>query len=458
MKKILLILLLSPVNLCFAAISLHGTQAGPNPFGGNVVQVLPAVSNNDLVIVGIAAAGTTTSRYCCAGGGKSITPPAGWTEICQVGNGGIFYHIWQTGDPTTVTFTSTFGFWETSAAISYSGVDTTTPIDQAACTFTGEQPGVSYSADGSILAPTTSPAWSGDQLVEIFMNTTPGSAAITVPSATTLRIGNAPGPAVYISDKALSSTANTGDMYASTSTITTIGSQILLKASGASSASFQEMPDIVAYFHGDATNPINLSDYYIQANDMVVIVWPKPTNCIGCSPITSVTSGYTLLVSNSNLAIAYGVYTGGSTSFGWSASGTSGGSSLYDVYLLRNTRGTKPISFDVFSTNTATSSTSISTASVAVALPNNSIMLTNFYNTDTTGGSFSSTLGAGQTLLSTSPGNNSTHVVDGVVDNPANPSGTFSATYSVSGNLEGVASVWKCAAATFTRLRKSQVY
>ena len=139
------------------AFALVGTSASAVGWSRSGTVSLPAgIANNNIVIVVFNVPNPA---------GTSCTPPTGYTliEAADAFSGVmIYYHIWQTGDPTSVTFTFSDTPENAWAAIAYSGNATSSPIDKFSAT--------SSSSGTTFTAPSVTTTAAGDMLLMIYGN------------------------------------------------------------------------------------------------------------------------------------------------------------------------------------------------------------------------------------------------------------------------------------------------
>lgn len=105
------------------------TWSNSTPADPCTVTISPAA--NDLLI-----------GYCVndSGTANDFTPPAGWTELCELQNStdNQSFVVWYKkadGSETSVAFDANSGNTGIAAVLAFSGIDTTTPLDVASVTF-----------------------------------------------------------------------------------------------------------------------------------------------------------------------------------------------------------------------------------------------------------------------------------------------------------------------------------
>jgi RHS repeat-associated protein len=189
-------------------IALVGTATGGNAHGGNVTLTLPAgIQANDQIF--IAATQQT---------GKTLTPPAGYTQVASVTSSGTtpaWTVVWRktaAGGETSATIGYAGNKAESDVAVVYRGVDPTTPIDV--------QSTASAAATTSLTSPSVTASNAGEQLVAFGGAIGNSSAASwTAPPGMTTRaqVNNLSSTASGIFDQALTTSGATGTRTATLS-------------------------------------------------------------------------------------------------------------------------------------------------------------------------------------------------------------------------------------------------
>jgi hypothetical protein len=249
------------------AISVRATSTGPNSFATSTTISLPTgtVANDLTVIVGGFDGATV---------GNSVSIPAGWTTIGNANGMFACYRKFVALDPTTVTFTTSDSAadWETAAA-SFIGCDTTTPVD----TFNSYFELLSSDRTATYRAPSVGPNYTNDLSLACFVNATSLGDTQTVPAGYSSVVASTAGPSVLIASKQLSSGAQTGDQF-TTATHTNQpkgGFQIALHASGDSAASTAPIVTISGIYNVSpvaASITVPLSRIGAQQNDLAVVL------------------------------------------------------------------------------------------------------------------------------------------------------------------------------------------
>ncbi|ACC76162.1 hypothetical protein PPMP20_19045 [Paraburkholderia phymatum] len=312
-------------------IALRAVSTGPNSNATSTTISLPTgTTTNDLTII-TAVQGTA--------GGGTLTPPSGWTTLYNAVGCLVCYRVYQAGDPSSVTFTSTASMWWETAAASYSGVDTSAPIDQSA--FCSICCPTSFTTTTKYRAPSVCPTYANDQLVAVYgrADTAAGSAPTAYPSGFTQRALTTGGPCVAIADKALTTAAATGTQDATWTALTggayvQFGGLIALKTAGDTpvtpAAANVVHGGLVAGAQTSASNQtIDFSKAAPRADDLIVIALAISGGVTVTPP-----SGYTLAKSQGPLNVYYKTLGGSDTTapvFALSASAYVN----YAAYVLR---------------------------------------------------------------------------------------------------------------------------
>lgn len=260
----------------FAAIAFRSSSTGPNSNGTSTTISLPTgTTTGDVTIIAFSQATLTTDASL-----TTVSPPAGWTTICNIDGQGAIYRLWQSGDPSSVTLTSTASkFWET-VAVTYSGCDGTNPIDvsNSCMTVRGATSAPSFKAR----APSVNPNFNSETLVGIWTNATPaGGVTLSFPGGLTSRVATTAGPCISIGDLGLTNGTPTGDLDGTWSGVLNsthlLGCQVTLKPASAAGASVATATARWAtvwttYFSGSSAGfTVPLSRLNIAAGDFVCV-------------------------------------------------------------------------------------------------------------------------------------------------------------------------------------------
>jgi hypothetical protein len=249
------------------AITLRGTTSGPNPFSATTTINLPTgtVAGDLTLIVGQYVGATVPNSV-------SITN-TGWTTLVNCNGMFAIYREFVLGDPTSVVFTSTDGanVWQT-AAVSYTGCDSATPID----TFNVFMEVFPSGLTAALRAPSVAPSFGADLLLACFVGNDTGGVPST-PAGFTSVIGIIGGPAILIASKQLAGAAQTGDAVSTMHNAASpkFGIQIGLHAAGDTPAA-PAAPiitwggmHVVSPFAASITVPLSMIN--AQQNDIVCV-------------------------------------------------------------------------------------------------------------------------------------------------------------------------------------------
>lgn len=437
MKKIVLALALFALSHHVqAAIAFVASSVGPNASATSTTLTLPTGYNTAGNVT--VAVFTQTCNSGDASAGSTFTAPSGWTVLLSSPCTLVVYRVYQSGDGSTITASSTAtSNWWMSIADTYSGCDTTTPIDNFSSFVT-------YRSDNTALfrAPSLNPNFNNSMLLVGFTsNQSSGSPSWSAtPSGFTARGNSNSGPHIWTGEKALSTGAATGDQtIAGENAIAFhVGFQLALKQSGASAATLATAYPYIAGLSGQQFGSVSnfspaLDHLNVQNNDLVVFI--MPTTGIYTAP-----AGYT----NQNNVVGGKVYT-----HLWQTGDTtaptftyvSGSNFLtYTVFILRAMgAGTTQVYVDQVS-GALTSGTTTATGTTPSLTPAGaSELLLAFFGRNTTSGTdVWSAISGGLTVDI----NSSTMLtVAGHVSPAASPTGSFSATDTVSGQTFGIEAV-----------------
>lgn len=361
------------------AISLRATSTGPNSHSTSTTINLPS--------------GTTTGDFTIIVGSylnlTTVTPPSGWTNIINANGQFACYRMWQSGDPSSVTFTGSTTNWWATAAASYTGVDATTPIDTSNSCFANTK---NWGSNSLYKAPSVNPSWNNDLLLAVLWNSPfVGGGTLTPASGFTSRVVSNPGPCVAITDKQLSSAAATGDAvstWLNTSASLVGAAQIALHASGDTAAAPAD-PSITwgavyannGLFSGPGTITIPLSSLNAQQDDLICI-FAADNNLGGAYPTAP--TGYTLQASGNGSFLWTRSYQSGDADPGIVLSATN--YSAHAAIALRSVGSASPPVID--QVNSAAGSGSPSTATLSSLTPATATeyLLAWFGQNDTSGG------------------------------------------------------------------------
>lgn len=294
------------------SISVRTTSTGPNNQSTTTTISLPTgTTTGDLTIL------FGSQNVTAGGSAATVTIPSGWTSIYNANGQFACYRLWQSGDPSSVTVSSTLNAWWHTGMITYIGCDATTPID-VSNGFLYTQSGGQESVNGVYRVPSVNPTYQNDLLVAIVMYSNASSVSgPTTPSGWTSRLTASGGPNFTLYDKQLSSSAATGDLTVTWSATTTSSGffdtsiMIALHASGDTAATQAQATVIWNGFHAITVNTSSgtflLDRLGTQTGDLVVIWGAANTGTL------SAPSGYTTKVNSNNCFLLTRTYQNGDT-------------------------------------------------------------------------------------------------------------------------------------------------
>jgi hypothetical protein len=422
------------------SIAFVASSVGPNNSATSTTLTLPT---------GYNTAGNVTvavfTQTCQSGDLNALptfTPPSGWTVLFSCAGTIVCYRVYQTGDGSSITASSTGSNFWISTVDTYSGCDTTAPIDNFASL-------INYESDNTALfrAPQLNPNFNNSMLIAGFTsNQTSGSPSwSTTPSGFTQRGNSNAGPHVWTGEKALTTGAATGDqtITGENSISFHVGFQIALKASGASAATLAAAYPYIAGLSGQVFGSISnfspaLDHLNVQNNDLVVFIMPT-------AGIYTAPSGYT----NQNNTVGGKVYT-----HLWQTGDTkaptftyvSGSNFLtYTVFVLRAMgAGATQVYLDQLSAALTSGTTTATGTTPSLTPAGASELLLAFFGRNTSSGTDVWSAISGGLMVDV---NSSAMItVAGHVLPAASPTGSFSATDTVTGQTFGIEAV----AALFT--------
>jgi len=420
------------------AISVRATSTGASANATTGTISLPAgTTTGDVTFI---AYFQTMTNYN-TGTVPTMTPPTGWTVLYNFGSSVVCYRAFQGGDPSTgITCTSTATNWWESVAITYSGADTTTPIDCFAANPRFAGSGGTFAILPLLCrAPSLNPNYNNSRLLCIFSEGGSAGTTIALPSGLTAQVNTAVGPALRMADKVLTDGTPTGTFDATVTGAKAnlfFGMSIVVKASGAAAATLASAQPTVCGFCNDELNTstvtLLLDRLNVQNNDLVVFAASGPDT------VTSPPSGYTQQSSQLGAIIYTHPWLTGDTTapvFTFSA----GSFKAWAVALIRQTGvGSGGVNQDQIAVTTATA-TSNPTTTTTTQTPAgaNDLLLVVFGSSTTIAGTWSAvTAGLTDEVINPSgPG-----LRFGWVLPAASPTGTFSATWTASSGSVALAS------------------
>ena len=363
MKNLLSLLLLLPI-LAQAAIGVRATASGTNGFGTSIsVNIPTGTTTNDVTVVAVGAPGA----------GQTLTIPSGWTTIYKQGGTAIIYRVFQAGDPSTITVTAGSTGFNNAAAISYTGVDNSAPIDTSnSCALTLNNLTLTKAR-----APSTNPNWNNARLLLVAFDQSGASGAITNPAGFTSQksVSSTGGPDILLTDKVLTDGTNTGTVDVTIAnnpgaTVPSVGAQIVLKASGATAASpIAAARPVFAginyeFVSGTGTSLTLPTLWNVSDGDVVVV------NFVASSGITiTPASGYSNIGSGDNGSLVYShTWHTGDTTAPVFTFNTSNPASFNILILHKSGVSTHGVALDVSGTATGTGSVSVGSLTPATTV------------------------------------------------------------------------------------------
>lgn len=412
-------------NLSSGNLSVRGTFSDGNPSGTSISVNLPStIQVGDLSVVGVSSLSAST-----------FTSPSGWTALLNASGIGVFYKIYQSGDPkSNVTFTGSISGWMAAEGITYIGADQSNPIDSFnSWIFYGNGPYPSYSR-----APTLNPNYNGSQLLCGFFGNSISGATFSIPQGLILRLYDVPGPNILLADRALTNGTPTGNFDATGGIWSTIyargGFQLAIKVAGSSTATAQAVPPSVGgmltYRWLSANAPVqpNLSALAVQNNDLVVVSF-IPDGSTTINP----PSGYTAIDSPSgNPGLFQHIWhTGDSTSPSFSFTGSSGYVTPSVAIIRGSGTGVAP-QIDQHAFNYSASASSMSAPSLTPTT-NTDLLLLIYGNGANSGGTWT-TVPSGPTF-DINYGAGPSDLIGTLPLTSENPTMAYTAGFSASGGM-----------------------
>jgi hypothetical protein len=303
--------------------SFVAQTTGPEPNGTSITVTLPTGFNSsgNCTIVSAVQTGNGTDNPS-----NTLSLPSGWTTLVQYPGFIVGYRMWQSGDPSSITLTSTASNWWEANAVTYSGVDATNPID-AAFGYTAVNSDPNHSAGKNIILPSLNPSYSGGMMVGVMAkNTSSSGATFTLPSGFTSRASVNAGPAICTFDQVRTPTDGTptGYFLGQCSAVTTwYGAMVLLHGSGNAPVTQQAgQPVLIGLqnFDGGAASsaavpvagPLNL-----KTGDLVLVFIDLPSGGTITPP-----SGWTQAANQGSAYLFEHSYTSGDTDPTFTFNGT----------------------------------------------------------------------------------------------------------------------------------------
>lgn len=380
----------------------------------------------------------------------TFTPPTGWTVLCNANGVLVCWRAFQNGDPTTnITCTSTRTMWFLSLAISYTGLDTTTPIDTSAFNYrwaksTGVTPLLCR-------APSINPTFNGSQLLCIYTEGGSTGRTIALPAGLGAQANTATGPNLRMADKALTDGTPTGNFDATISGVVNelyFGMSIALKASGAAAATLAVARPVVCGFYNDNTNTtssyaLDLTRLNVQDQDMVVFAMS------GIDTVSAAPSGYTQRSSQTGALLYTNIWSTGDTKApSWTFNNTGGTPARAIAVALVRKQGSSPpgaLKQDQLANTTQAGTTAITgTTTAQTPASTSELLIVLFGSTTQTSGSWSAvTAGVTDELIALGPG-----MRFGWILPAASPTSALSATWTIIGSTSVATTAQLIAAGT----------
>lgn len=368
-------------------VQYRGTTTGPTTSATTNVITLPGGSLGDLTIVSFSQIQTG------AGALLTVTPPVGWTTIFNVNGQGAIYRLAQSGDPTSITLTSSTATAWGTIATRYFNVDQTTPVDVSNGCLAATPSVSNPSAAGYYNAPSVAPKYPNDFLVGIWLSSAAFSGASpTLPTGFNQRVVlNSSGGCVVVADKQLSGTSRTGNQIATWNVATNninVGIQVALKYAPDSAVASLSAPATWGAAYGTtgnvASTTIPLSKLGAQNGDLVCIFASATTVTI------TTPTGYTRSALVNNNYCFTKVYATSDPDPVLTNSGTNW--TTTSTVCIRAI-GTAGVTLDQVLTAAGTGASSPFTATLAPATPSsvNNYVLVGYQSSSSSGNTFSTT-------------------------------------------------------------------
>lgn len=259
------------------AIAFRSTSTGSSTNSTTSTISLPAgTTTGDVTVMFAQQASPATGA---SGAVPTMTAPSGWTVLNAVNGVIVCWRAYQAGDPSTgITFTSSLTNWWESLAVTYSGCDTTAPIDASCACWAQTANTVSATKFGFYRAPSILPNFNADVLLTLASNGGSSGGTITPPGGVTQRANTSVGPALNVCEKVLTDGSPTGDFDATgfaSANDSHFGMSIALKTAGATAATLAApRPTFGALWNYDnnaASFTVPLDHLGVQNGDLVLL-------------------------------------------------------------------------------------------------------------------------------------------------------------------------------------------
>jgi hypothetical protein len=437
MKKLLSLLLvaglLGTVENASAAIAFVATSTGPNTSATSETLTLPTGYNT----AGNVTVAVFTQTCTVSGTIGVITAPSGWTTLLNTPCTLVVYRAYQGGDGATITATSTStSNWWISVADTYSGVDTTTPVDNFSSFVT-----IRTDTTNLFRAPQLNPNFNNSMLLVGFTsNQSSGSPSWSgKPAGFTQRGNSDSGPHIWTGEKALTNGTGTGDQTITGETAINfhVGFQLALKQSGAAAATLDPPFPYIAGVSGTVIGVVGATftphlDYVnVQNNDIVLV------SILGAGVFTT-PAGYTKENATQGAVIYSHQWLTGDTLTPTFTYSSGSAYTPYSVHTIRPMSAANVYKDQISGALTSGTTTVTGTTNSLTPAGSNELLLAIFGRNPSSGTDVWSAVSGG---LTTDINSSSLLNVAGHVSGAASPTGTFSATDTVTGQTFGIEAV-----------------
>lgn len=249
---------------------IYVASAGSGYQGGSGYTItLPTTTVGNLNIVAVVNSNPASDA--------TFVAPSGWSTIFNHWAFAVFYRIFQSGDPTSVTFVSTSGSYTAASALGYTNVDQMNPIDDSnACVFVTS----TTNFPPFYRAPPVHPNYNDDVLAVFYAEEqSSGIGAPTFPTGITGRISSNSGPNICAGDKNLTDGTSTGnnDIVTWSTGANKFGCSVAIKGASTTAAT-PVLPEVTFggtwYYQvgpGSGSTVLDISYFGPETNDLVAI-------------------------------------------------------------------------------------------------------------------------------------------------------------------------------------------
>lgn len=348
------------------AITVRATSAGPNSNSTTTSISLPSgTTTGDVTVIGYVHTNIATTT--------TLTGPAGWTVLFADAHNLICWRAFQSGDATTgIAAVSDSSNWWESLAVTYTGLDTTNPVD-AFNFFTNVSANPNGAPTNNLYrAPTLNPNYAGSRLLCIFAENGSSGGTLALPSGLTAQVATGNGPLMRMADKALTDGTPTGDFNSSIGSAGTnvhFGAQIALKASGAAAttvaAAYPRIAGIKNFDLSTNSQALDLLQLNVQDGDLVVFFCANGATTAGT--VSSPPSGYTAQTNTLSACVYTHLWSTGDTktpTFGFS--GTTGFRNMLVLLIRKVGVSASGVSVDLCDVARVTGSSPLSVTSNSI--------------------------------------------------------------------------------------------